>query len=103
MTLLFSYKPLVVVLASVFKAVHEAVVPLVVRYSPALPVWSGKASTAAHEVTVPLVVRYLPELPVCEGVYVAANEALEAAAVALEAALDALVEAAEALEAALEA
>ncbi len=43
---------------------HEAVVPSVVKYSPAFPVCEGKASTVAHDVAVPLVVRNLPELPV---------------------------------------
>lgn len=41
---------------------HEAVVPLVVRYFPELPVWDGRASTVAHEVLVPFVVRNLPLL-----------------------------------------
>lgn len=45
-------------------AAQEAVVPSVVKYSPAFPVCEGKASTAAHEVAVPLVVKNLPELPV---------------------------------------
>lgn len=45
-------------------AAHEAVVPSVVRYSPALPVCEGKASTAAQLVAVPLVVKNLPDCPV---------------------------------------
>jgi hypothetical protein len=68
MVLLCSYKPLVVLFASVSKGDQEAVVPSVVRYSPALPVWSGKASTSAHDVTEPSVVKNLPELPVWSGV-----------------------------------
>jgi hypothetical protein len=52
---------------SVVTVAHEAVVPSVVKYFPALLVWLGSASTAPQEDTVPFVVRYLPELEVCEG------------------------------------
>lgn len=45
-------------------AAHEAVVPSVVKYSPAFPVCEGKASTAAQEVLVPSVVRNSPAWPV---------------------------------------
>jgi hypothetical protein len=33
---------------SVVTVSHEAAVPSVVKYLPALPVWLGSASTAAH-------------------------------------------------------
>jgi hypothetical protein len=52
---------------SVVTVAHEAVVPSVVKYFPALLVWLGSASTAPQEDTVPFVVRYLPELPVWLG------------------------------------
>ena len=52
---------------SVVIAAQLAVVPSVVKYSPALPVWLGRASTAPQDETVPLVVRYLPVLPVWLG------------------------------------
>lgn len=45
-------------------AAQEAVVPSVVKYSPAFPACEGKASTAAQEVLVPLVVRNSPAWPV---------------------------------------
>lgn len=51
-------------LAPAFTVAQEAVVPLVVRYLPELPVWLGKASTVAQLTLVPSVVKYLPALPV---------------------------------------
>jgi hypothetical protein len=64
MVLLCSYKPLVVLFASVSKVPQDAAVPFVVKYFPELPVCEGSASTVAHDVAVPLVVKNLPELPV---------------------------------------
>jgi hypothetical protein len=52
---------------SVVTVAHDAVVPSVVRYLPALLVWLGSASTAPQDETVPFVVRYFPALPVWLG------------------------------------
>lgn len=53
---------------SVVIVAQDALVPLVVRYFPELPVCDGKASTVAQDATVPLLVKYLPALPVKLGI-----------------------------------
>jgi hypothetical protein len=42
---------------------HEAVLPSVVKYFPAFPVWLGKASTVPHSTPVPVDFRYCPLVP----------------------------------------